>query len=315
MRVAVIVPAFQATSTLGGALASVAAQTRPPEEVIVVDDGSRDGTVELAKGWDRQLPITVLRTEQNAGPSAARRTGIEAATADVIALLDADDVWFPDHLESMLGAYATTNDGLASADTLAWIPGIAVSTRALSHTAPLPDRGKQLAWLLAENHLSISSVFSRARYDAVGGFRPQFRGTEDWDLWIRMVRAGAAVARPDHPTVLYRLSRGAVSSDDRMIAARRAVLDAAAAEGGAEERRALRVGLRHNKAAASLVRAYERAAEGRTLGARVAGVRALTGIRPVALRGGAMAVAPKWVAARRNDVRYDPDVWMRRYGA
>jgi hypothetical protein len=215
----------------------------------------------------------------------------------------------------MLGAYATTGDGLASADTLMWIPGRAVGTRPLSQRAPLPAREKQLAWLLTENRLSISSLFSRARYDSVGGFRPQFRGTEDWDLWIRMVRAGAAVARPDHPTVLYRLSRGAVSSDDRMVAARRAVLDAAAHEGGDAERAALQTGLRHNRAAAQLVRAYELVANGRPLAARLAGLRALRGIRPVALRGAAMAVAPKRVQQRRNEVRYDPAVWLRRYGA
>jgi glycosyltransferase involved in cell wall biosynthesis len=315
MRVAVIVPAFDAEATLAGALASVAAQTRPPEEVVVVDDGSTDGTVEVAKSWDAQLPITVLTAERNAGPSAARHRGIEAATGDMIALLDADDVWFPDHLQAMLAAFATTDDGLASADTLAWIPGRAVTTRPLGESAPLPDRDEQLAWLLVDNHLSISSLFSRARYEAVGGFRPQFRGTEDWDLWIRMVRAGAAVVRPDHPTVLYRLSRTAVSSDDRMIAARRAVLDAAGREGGADERGAWRVGMRHNRAAAHLVRAYDLAGRGRLTAARVAGLRAVRGTRRVALRGAAMAAAPKWTRARRDEVRYDPAVWMRRYGA
>ena len=169
--------------------------------------------------------------------------------------------------------------------------------------------------MLTENRLSISALFSRQRYEAVGGFRAQFRGTEDWDLWIRMVRAGAVVARPDHPTVLYRLSQGAVSSDDAMVAARKAVLDAAAAEGGPEERAAIRIGGRHNRAAARLVESYALAAQGRTLAARWAGARAVRGIRPVALRGLAMAAAPRWIAQRRADVRYDPEVWLRRYGS
>ncbi len=233
----------------------------------------------------------------------------------MVALLDADDVWFPDHLESMLGAHAATNDGLASADTLAWIPGRALSSRPLSAGAPLPASNKQLAWLLTENLLSISALFSRQRYDDVGGFRPQFRGTEDWDLWIRMARAGAVINRPDHPTALYRLSQGAVSSDDAMIAARRAVLDAAAAEGGPDEQAAIRIGSRHNRAAARLAESYGLANQGRTVAARWAGARALRGIRPVALRGLAMAAAPRLVARRRADVRYDPEVWLRRYGS
>jgi glycosyltransferase involved in cell wall biosynthesis len=315
MKVAVITPAFQAEATLGSALASVAAQTRQPDAVIVADDGSTDGTVALARRWQRDLPITVVATGANAGPAAARRLAIESSTSEFIALLDADDAWLPDHLEAMLAAHATTNDGLASADTLAWIPGGPISPRPLSAGAPLPAPEHQLAWLLTENRLSISALFSRARYEAVGGFRTQFRGTEDWDLWIRMVRAGAVVARPDHPTVLYRLSRSGVSSDDAMVQARRAVLDAAEAEGGPNERAALRVGTRHNRAAAHLVDAYGLAAQGRGFAARLAGVRAARGIRPVALRGLAMAVAPRWVAQRRLAVRFDPEVWLRRYGS
>jgi glycosyltransferase involved in cell wall biosynthesis len=312
--VAVITPAYQAEATLGTALASIAAQTHPPDEVVIADDGSSDGTVALARRWERRLPLTVV-SQANAGPSAARRLAIASASSELIALLDADDVWLPDHLASMLAAYATTADGLASADTYAWIPGQAVSDRPLSAGAPLPPPDQQLAWLLVENRLSISSLFSHARYDSVGGFRPQFRGTEDWDLWIRLVRAGAQIVRPDHATVLYRLTRGGVSSDDAMVAARRAVLDAAATEGGADERGALRVGTRHNRAAARLVDAYALAAQGRGVAARLSGVRAVRGIRPVAVRGLAMAVAPKTVARRRLDTRYDADVWMRRYGA
>ncbi len=315
MRIAVVTPAFQAESTLGSALASVAAQTRLPDEVVIADDGSTDATLDVARSWHRHLPIRVVSTGSTAGPSAARAAAIAGSSSDAIALLDADDVWLPDHLEAMLGAHAATADGLASADTLAWIPGRGLSTRPLSAGAPLPPADKQLAWLLTENRLSISALFSRERYDAVGGFRAQFRGTEDWDLWIRMVRAGAVVTRPDHPTVLYRLSRHGVSSEDTMVEARKAVLDAAAAEGGVEERDALRIGARHNRAAAHLVEAYALAGKGQTLAARWAGLRAARGVRPVAVRGVAMATAPKWVARRRVEVRYDPAVWMRRYGA
>jgi glycosyltransferase involved in cell wall biosynthesis len=233
MKVAVITPAYQAEATLGSALAAVAAQTRQPDAVIVADDGSTDGTVAVARRWQGDLPITVVATGANAGPAAARRLAIESSASDLVALLDADDAWLPDHLAAMLDAYATTNDGLASADTLAWIPGGLVSPRPLSAGAPLPAAEHQLAWLLTENRLSISSLFSRARYDAVGGFRTQFRGTEDWDLWIRMVRAGAVVARPDHATVLYRLSRSGVSSDDAMVQARPAGHEPPGGGGGA----------------------------------------------------------------------------------
>ncbi|HUR76477.1 MAG TPA: glycosyltransferase family A protein [Acidimicrobiales bacterium] len=315
MRVVVITPAYQAEATLGTALASVRCQTRPPDEVVIADDGSTDATAELARGWARFLPVTVVTTERNAGPAAARRLAIESSSSDLIALLDADDVWLPDHLESMLAAYDTTDDGLSSADTRMWIPGAGLSRRTLSDRAPLPPDRDQLLWLLRDNYLSISSLFSRSRYEAVGGFRPQFRGTEDWDLWIRMVRAGAVVVRPDHPTVLYRLTPGNVSGDDALVRARADVLAAARREGGAEEHRVLRAAIRRNGAATQLFAAYAAAERGEAAAARLAGLRAARGIRPVAARGLAMAVAPRWVARRRRALRYEPGVWMRRYGA
>jgi hypothetical protein len=311
----VIIPAFQAEATLGSALASIAAQTMPADEVVIADDGSTDETTAIARAWESMLPVRVLSTGSNGGPAAARHRAIQGSSADLLALLDADDVWFPDHLDAMHTAYTTTVDGLASADPLPWIPGQAVSSRSFSRRAPLPPASEQLAWLLTENRLSTSTLFSRARYAEVGGFRPQFPVAEDWDLWIRMVRAGAVVVRPDHPTLLYRLSRSGASSDGRMTEAQRAVLEAAAAEGGPAERAATRVGLRHNASARSLLDAYELAAEGKSVRARLAGARATRGVRSVALRGLAMSVAPGWVARRREKVRYDPEVWLRRYDA
>lgn len=311
--VAVIIPAYQAESTLGAALASIAGQSRLPAEVVIGDDGSSDATIEVARSWGDQLPIEVVRGDRNLGPAGARHLAISRSSSGLIALLDADDVWFPDHLESMMDARAGTHDGLASADVLRWIPGRAIAAKALSAGSPLPAPGAQLRWLLRANNLSIASLFSRQRYDEVGGFRSQFVGTEDWDLWIRMVRAGAAVVRPDHPTVLYRLREGSVSSADAMVQARLAVLRAAAGEGGPDERSARRAGIRTAAAEGKLYEAYA-AAAAHPLAARFAGARAVVGIRPVAIRGLAMAIAPRAVARRRCAVRHDPEVWLRRYG-
>ena len=312
MTLAVITPAFQAEATLDAALASVAAQTQLPNEVVIADDGSTDGTLAVARAWETRLPLRVIATGANLGPSGARAAAINASSSDLLALLDADDVFLTDHLELMTAAYAKTNDGLASADTLRWIAGLAISETPLSAMAPVPPPAQQLDWLLVANHLSIASLFSRAGYESVGGFRSEFRGTEDWDLWIRMVRNGATVVRPSQPTLLYRLSEGNVSSEDRLVAAKLQVLDAAAREGSAAEQRAIAIGRRRLRAAASLNDAYAKAS-GR--GARLAGLRALRGIRPVAMRGAAMALAPRYAARRRAEVRFDPDVWMRRYGA
>jgi Glycosyl transferase family 2 len=314
----VVIPAYQAEGTLGATLASVAAQSVRPSHVVIGDDGSTDGTVAIARTWESHLPIEVVRTGSNLGPAGARHAAIGATTSALVALLDADDVWLPDHLESMVSTWATTEDGLATADVLRWIPGRAVSARPLSAGSTLPPPGDQLAWLLRENLLSVASLFSRSRYEDVGGFRLQFRGTEDWDLWIRLVRAGAVIVRPDHPTVLYRLRHGSVSSAEAMLDARLDVLRTAAREvadaSAAVERRALRAGERLVRAEAHLGAAYAAAAAGRSMVARLESLRSVRGVRSVAVRGLAMAMAPGAVARRREDVRHDPDVWLRRYG-
>ena len=314
MSIAVVTPAYQAEHTLPAALASVAAQSVLPDEVVIADDGSTDATMAVARQWEDRLPMRVVATGGNLGPAAARAAAISSSSSNLIALLDADAAFLTDHLALMRAAYDATDDGLASANTLRWIPGRVVSDRPLSALAPVPSRSEQLHWLLGGNHLSIGSLFSRARYDAVGGFRPEFHGTEDWDLWIRMVRAGAEVVRPSEPTLLYRLSAGSISSEDRLVAAKLQVLDAAEREGRAEDHDVIAAARRKLTAAAALHDAYRLANQGRTMAARAAGLRARHGIRSVSLRGAAMAVAPRTVARRREQVRYDPAVWLRRYG-
>jgi glycosyltransferase involved in cell wall biosynthesis len=96
--VTAIIPAFDRATTLPRAIASVVSQAGPTVEVIVVDDGSRDDTVTVVEA----LPYTnvrLVRHETNRGPSAARNSGVRAATAAFVAFLDSDDVWLPTKLE------------------------------------------------------------------------------------------------------------------------------------------------------------------------------------------------------------------------
>src|SRR5713226_5813779 len=95
LPVAVVVPAHNAEDFLDETLESVWAQTTPPSEVIVVDDGSTDRTADIA-----QRHRVTLLSQGNRGPSAARNTAIRATTQPWIAFLDADDVWEPEKLEA-----------------------------------------------------------------------------------------------------------------------------------------------------------------------------------------------------------------------
>jgi glycosyltransferase involved in cell wall biosynthesis len=92
MKISIIIPAYNAGATLREALDSVQAQNHAPHEVIVVDDGSSDDTADIAREYDKVLPL-VLVQQANAGLGAARNAGMDKATGEAWAFLDADDVW------------------------------------------------------------------------------------------------------------------------------------------------------------------------------------------------------------------------------
>ena len=100
MRVAVVIPAYNAVSLLPETLDSLASQVRKPDEVIVIDDGSSDETAAVA---ERHPIVSRVIVRANGGICAARNDGIEAADSDLIFLLDADDLWHPSYLERMSG--------------------------------------------------------------------------------------------------------------------------------------------------------------------------------------------------------------------
>ena len=107
--VAVIIPAHDAAAFLPAALDSVFAQTRPPDEVILVDDGSTDDTEAVVRSHSHAARIRYLRQE-HAGVAAARNAGLREARAEWIAFLDADDLWLPHRIEAGLELAARRPD-------------------------------------------------------------------------------------------------------------------------------------------------------------------------------------------------------------
>ncbi|WP_373064298.1 glycosyltransferase family 2 protein [Gemmatimonas sp.] len=93
--ITVIIPAYNARTTIGRALQSLAAQTCSVGQVLVVDDASTDDTVEAAEQSAPHLALAVLPLAENGGPATARQRGIDATTSEFIGFLDADDEWHP----------------------------------------------------------------------------------------------------------------------------------------------------------------------------------------------------------------------------
>jgi glycosyltransferase involved in cell wall biosynthesis len=201
--VSVVVPCHNAAPTLAATLGSVLEQTVPPLEVVVVDDGSLDGSVEIARSFGP--PVRVL-TQQNAGPAAARNTGIAACRGDYVAFVDADDRWLPQKLELQLAAARRIGQ-----------PGLVFCTVRRVH-----DDGKselkrwsgagirELSYreLWQRNVVTTSAVLLHrsilkpwCRFDP----DPLIQGAEDFDLWLRLLDRFPATY-VDEPLVLYKVS-------------------------------------------------------------------------------------------------------------
>ena len=118
-RFTIVIPAFNAARTIGSSIRSVLQQTEQDFEVVVVDDGSTDDTVECARSFATDPRVRVI-SQRNKGPSAARNAAVAAARALYVSMLDADDLWLPEYLEVMGGALDGNPDA-PFAYTDAWV--------------------------------------------------------------------------------------------------------------------------------------------------------------------------------------------------
>lgn len=219
MDISVVIPAYNSARFLPRALDSVLAQTHPAQEIIVVDDGSQDDTAQvIARYGDRVRYVW----QANAGPSAARNHGIALAQHPWIALLDGDDWWDPKKLElQALALAAKPNAGLCYTGLL-FIDEVSGD----SQTPAIPEPRQVLKVLRYQNNLAPSTIVARrADILAVGGFNKDLRGTEDWEMWVKLSRRFEFAFVPQ-PVTLYQITVGSVSANyDRMIKAMEMMLE------------------------------------------------------------------------------------------
>ena len=181
MRISVVIPSFNRRHTLARALDSVLAQTSPVDEIIVVDDGSSDGSERLIAA---DYPAVKLIRQPNQGVSAARNRGIEAAAGDWIALLDSDDSWHGDKIERIRLAHAQNPDQVLFHSDEIWI-------RHGKRVNPMRKHRKYGGWIfrhcLPLCAISPSAaVIEKATLLSLGAFDPALPACEDYDLWLRL---------------------------------------------------------------------------------------------------------------------------------
>jgi hypothetical protein len=218
-RVSVVIPAYQAGWCVGAAVSSVLWQTFQDLEVVVVDDGSADATADVVHAL--KGPITLVRQE-NAGVAAARNRGIETASGELIAFLDADDVLFPEHVEALVATHERTG-GIATANAYWLLPG-GVHPRKTRHKGRFPEPGEQRRAILEQNFVSTMSLFPRSLVAEIGPLDPEKRWAEDWDFWLRAIYSGHRVFHQPRPLALYRWSAESLSAAvDEMDASIRSI--------------------------------------------------------------------------------------------
>ena len=198
-HISVVIPTYNSAAYLPEAIESALAQTLPPLEVIVVDDGSTDGTDVVAARFVGR--VRWIRQE-NAGVSAARNRGIAESTGDWIAFLDADDTWLPTKLERQ----AACADQSHAAAVVSGLEYVDREGRELSEwTDGLPGALLEQVALLRPTAVGFGSTacVRRECFDRLGGFFEPLTNGEDWDMWRRIVGV-FDVATVREPLVRYR---------------------------------------------------------------------------------------------------------------
>ncbi|MGH8249496.1 MAG: glycosyltransferase [Steroidobacteraceae bacterium] len=243
VRVSVIIPVHDCEEFIAAAVRSVLSQGRGDIELIVVDDGSTDGTTQALEPFRGNLELIQQR---NAGPAAARNAGLRKAVGRYVAFLDADDWWCSSRLSAELAAFERYPDAglvfsdfsvvsaggetilplgirwkyplvysaqatpwrrlFASTQAVEWNDGSGSANRASAY------RGRIATWLFRGNFINTSSVLARREaLEGAGGFDENLGTEEDYDCWLRLARDWPFVY-VDAPLVAFRRRAGQLTA-------------------------------------------------------------------------------------------------------
>lgn len=211
--ISVIIPLYNSEKTIRETIESVLNQTFSDFEVILINDGSQDSTLDIVSSiQDSRLKIF---SYPNAGISTSRNRGISYTSGEFIAFLDHDDLWTPDKLESQLKAL---QENPQAAVAYSWNNFIDESSQFIRKGARTSVTGSAYEKLLVSNFLETASnpLIRKEALIQVGGFDESVSGPEDWDLFVRLAAHYHFVEVP-HSQVLYRMTVSAVSSNVLMM--------------------------------------------------------------------------------------------------
>ena len=209
-HVSVVIPAYNLEGYISRAIESVLAQTRPADEIIVVDDGSTDSTGEIVKKYGSAVRYIY---QENAGASAARNTGIKTAKNEWIAFLDGDDEWLEENLERQMGLLERNKE-------LVWTAGnfiICYCQEERRQDKLDPDRGLQLlegkeyfqeyfqAFMQSAAGWTGTMIIEKSVLEEAGLFRVGQLGANDLDMWWRIAYRWPVIGYNVEPLAIYHM--------------------------------------------------------------------------------------------------------------
>lgn len=196
MSITAVIPTYNSEKYIQGTIESLLHQTLPTDQIIVVDDGSSDCTIEKIKKIQENYPmINLIQLSENTGAANARNVGVEHANSEWILFMDSDDIAHPTLAEELLSHLENLNKGYASVTYK-----LAHSNyRHMNEQGIIIDElyyGQQynseeaLGYLLVRNTIATTSgvLIKRDAFQKIGGFQRQYRYSQDWDLWLRIAK-------------------------------------------------------------------------------------------------------------------------------
>jgi glycosyltransferase involved in cell wall biosynthesis len=210
--VSVIIPAYDVAEYIGEALDSVLAQTFTDYEIIVVNDGSPDTDV-LERALVPYMSRIVYLKQPNSGVSAARNAGIKAARGPLIAFLDGDDVWLPNYLIVQVKRIQADPTIDVLYPNVMMFGGASEQGEEFMTLCPSNGEVTFERLLLQECNVSNCSIARRDTIVRAGLFDESLRSVEDFDLWLRVIKAGGRIAYHRDVLARYRRRSGSLTAD------------------------------------------------------------------------------------------------------
>lgn len=199
MKISAVIPAFNSRNYIEQTLVSLVSQTTAIDEIIIVDDGSQDNTINIVEGFASKtsIPFQILKNKANKGVSYSRNRGVEVSKNDYILFLDSDDIILPNFIRVhkqlwgsrssswvlSFGSYKQIDQNNKIIETTSTFKQVAVE--------------EMMGYLFVRNYVYLSgTIVRKSAFIEAEGFKEELNYSEDWDLWLRLSRRGGFLYQP-----------------------------------------------------------------------------------------------------------------------